>query len=136
MKRTKLRKKSKSEIPKLKRKLWELCKEYIRKRDGNQCMSCGKTGLSGSGWHTGHLIPDAACGAYLRFDPRNLYSQCYYCNINLGGNGAALLRYVEQKHGKDFVDKLFADKQNIVKADKHFYEQKIQEYKQLLQHDD
>lgn len=98
-------------------------------------MSCGRTGLQGSNWHTGHLIPDAACGAYLRYDPRNLYSQCYYCNINLGGNGAALLRQVEKKHGKDFIDKLFADKQKIVKADKLFYQQKIDEYNELLNHE-
>lgn len=132
MRRTALKRKSKTDIAKQKDKLWELCKEFIRGRDGNVCVSCGKTGLAGSGWHTGHLIPKAACVAYLKYDKRNLYSQCYYCNINLGGNGAELSRAVALRHGQDFLDQLFDDKKIMVKADKFFYEERIKEYEELL----
>lgn len=128
MKKSPLKRKSRTETAKLKDKLWELCKLVIRKRDGNVCKSCGKTGLEGSGWHTGHLIPDAACGAYLRHNLRNLFSQCYYCNINLGGNGAELSRNVAKQYGKGHIDKLFKDKQKITKADKWHYMSLIAEY--------
>ena len=48
MKRTKIKRKSKTPLEKAKGKLWELCKQLVRKRDGHSCVSCGKTGLVGS----------------------------------------------------------------------------------------
>lgn len=110
-----------------KAKVWELCKEIVRKRDGNICVICGKQNLEGSGWHTGHFIPSSTCGAFLRYDLRNLHSSCYNCNINLGGNGALFLIALENKYGRSFVDKVIQDKQKIIKADIIFYEQKKEE---------
>lgn len=131
LKRTPLKKKSKAKPSVLKRKLWEICKDIVRKRDGNICVICGKSGLEGSGWHTGHFLPSSVCGAYLRFDLRNLWSSCYNCNINLGGNGAMFSRILVEKLGQEFVDKLFQDKQITIKADIIFYEEKIKEYKEI-----
>ena len=131
------KKKKKTKLPKkvpitrLKKKLWELCKQIVRKRDGPVCFICGKRGLEGSGWHTGHLNPSSVCGLYLRYDLRNLGSSCYNCNINLGGNGAAFLRAVEQFYGTAFTEQLFKDKQVILKADARFFEKKIQEYEAI-----
>lgn len=111
----------------LKKELWELCKKAVRARDGNVCVICGKANLEASGWHTGHFIPSSTCGASLRYDLRNLHSSCYYCNINLGGNGALFLIALEKKYGRKFVDKVIKDKQVIIKADSIFYEGKIKE---------
>ena len=119
-------------ISTLKNKLWELCKQIIRKRDGNVCFTCGKGGLEGSSWHTGHFIPSGACGAFLRYDLRNLASQCYNCNINLGGNGTAYYRNMAENNGQEFVDQIFKDKQKVIKADAIFYQDKIDEYTKLL----
>lgn len=116
---------------KLKETLWELCKRIIRKRDGNVCIICGKSGLEGSSWHTGHFIPSSSCGVFLRYDLRNLHSSCYNCNINLGGNGAMFYKVLVSKYGQDFVDQLFVDKNLITKADWIFYEKKIDEYKKI-----
>ena len=127
--KSKIKKKSKTENALLKDKLWELCKTIIRKRDGKVCFICGKKGLSGAGWHTGHFIPSSTCGAYLRFDLRNLHSSCYYCNINLGGNGAMFYKRLVEVYGQEFVDRIFQDKQVYAKVDKIFYENKIEEYK-------
>ena len=131
MKRSKLNKISKQPISKLQRKLWELCKQIIRSRDGNICVICGKCNLDGSGWHTGHFIPSSTCGALLRYDIRNLHSSCYNCNINLGGNGAMFYVTLVKKFGQDFVDKLFQDKNQTIKADFIFYEHKINEYEKI-----
>lgn len=116
-------------------KLWELCKELVRIRDGNVCVICGRCGLVGSNWHTGHIIPASTCGAFLRFDLRNIHSSCYNCNINLGGNGALFYRQLEKKYGKRWCENLFKDKQKIVKADDLFYQQKIEQYKKMCSWD-
>lgn len=128
----KLPKKKKTPEKKLKEKLWELCKNLVRKRDGNVCIICNKTNLDGSGWHTGHFIPSSTCGAFLRYDLRNLHSSCYNCNINLGGNGAMFYKVLVEKYGQNFVDKIFQDKNNIIKADSTFYEEKIKQYEKIL----
>jgi len=114
-----------------KTKLWQLCKTLVRKRDGNVCVICCKANLEGSGWHTGHFIPSSTCGAFLRYDLRNLHSSCYNCNINLGGNGALFLIKLEEVYGRNFVDAIVSDKNNIIKADKIFYESKIEAFKEM-----
>lgn len=130
MKRTKLSKVSKQPISLLQRKIWELCKQIIRKRYGNTCYTCGKTGLSGSNWHTGHLIPKASLGAYLKYDLRILRPQCYHCNINLGGNGAIFIENLRAKEGHEYVDGILSDRTVLVKAYDH-YEKVLAEYQQL-----
>lgn len=131
MRRSRIKKKSPSELTKLKDKLWELCKKIVRKRDGTVCTSCGKKDVTGANAHTGHMIPSATCGAYLRYDLRNLHVQCYYCNMNLGGNGALYAKNIVERYGQDFLDSIFRDKQVIVKADKWWYEEKIAEYTEM-----
>jgi hypothetical protein len=132
MRRTKLKRKSTTPVAKLKAKLWELCKQIVRKRDGNVCVSCMKGELEGANHHTGHLIPSAACGAFLRYDLRNIHSQCYHCNINLGGNGAMFYKRLVDIYGQEFVDGIFRDKQIVIKADVTFYSKKIAEYEELI----
>ncbi len=115
-----------------KTKLWELVKQVVRLKYGNTCYTCGKTGLEGSNWHTAHFIPSSTCGAFLRYDLRNLRPCCYNCNINLGGNGAIYYRNMVQEIGQKKVDKIFQDKNIIIKADVIWYVQKIEEYKSIL----
>lgn len=110
----------KSESRKVQDKLWKECKRIILARYGNTCYSCGRTNLEGSNCQLGHLIPSGACGAYLRYDLRNLRIQCYHCNINLGGNGAEYYRRMVLEVGKKETDKLFKDKQVSVKAIDHY----------------
>lgn len=131
MKRTKLRRKSKSPIAKLQRELWELCKQITRRDYGNVCYTCGKTGLEGSGWHTGHMWAKASLGAHLKYDLRVLRPQCYHCNINLGGMGADFYTKMVEDMGKKYMKDLEKERQIIIKADETFYKNKIEEYKLL-----
>lgn len=112
--------------------LWELCKIFVRRRDGDTCFTCGKKGLSGSNQQTGHFIPSSVCGGYLRYDIRNLAVQCYSCNINAGGNGAIFNQHLRVKYGNEFVDQIFQDKEKTIKLDIIYVESLIEEYRQAL----
>lgn len=120
MKRTSVRKKSKSNISTIQRLIWDECKRIIRRDYGNTCYSCGRSGLSGSNWHTGHMIPKAVLGAFLKYDLRVLRPQCYYCNINLGGNGAMFIENMRKIEGDDYVNQIIVDRNKTVNALDHY----------------
>lgn len=80
-----------------KEKLRTLLHRAIRERDGNTCISCGRSGLVaalGGTWQAGHLF---AVGSHpsVQFHPWNIASQCSQCNSSVpmrggrGGNHAA-----------------------------------------------
>lgn len=133
MKRTPLKRKSKTPEAKLKEELWELCKQIIRKKYGNVCYACGATGLSAGNWHTGHFIASSVCGANLRYDLRNLRPECYRCNISLSGNGAFFYKNMVAREGQEYVDQLFRDKHKVIKADSVWLQEKIDEYTIILE---
>ncbi len=132
MKRTPLRKKSKSIVKKLQDKLWDECKRIIRTRHGNTCYTCGKANLGGSNWHTGHMWAKASLGSHLKYDLRILRPQCYHCNINLGGQGASFYSRMVRENGQVYMDDLEKEKQILTKADEIWYKEKIETYKLIL----
>ena len=115
-----MKRKSKALISVLQRKLWEECKRLTREKYGYNCYTCGKTNLTPNDCHTGHFLPKASVGAYLKYDLRILRPQCYNCNINLGGNGALFYRKLVEQEGKKYVEQIFKDKNNIVNAFDHY----------------
>lgn len=126
-------KRAKPSVKLLKKNLWDECKRIIRARYEQygmwRCYTCGALLDEPFKAQTGHFLPSAACGAYLRYDLRNLRIQCYHCNINLGGNGAEYYKRLVEEHGQDYVDQIFKDKQVSIKADEAWYKNKIEEYK-------
>jgi len=128
----------KTPLKQLKNKLWELCKQIVRllyiNKDGTwNCYTCGKIIDEPSKAQTGHFLASSVCGAYLRHDLRNLRIQDYYCNINLGGNGATFYKNLVEREGQEYVNQIFKDKNIIIKADEFWYKAKIAEYEILLQ---
>lgn len=115
-----MKKKSKQSISLIQRKIWELCKQIIRKKYGNTCYTCNANGLIGSNWHTGHLFAKASLGAFLKYDLRVLRPQCYNCNINLGGNGARFIDKMRAIEGSGYVGCIIKDMQITVKAYDHY----------------
>lgn len=95
----------KKTIPQLKKILWKHFSKYIRERDNFRCITCGKVG-EGSGIHAGHFIPQSVGGEALRFDERNVFAQCYNCNINKGGWGERYAEVLECRFGREYIEKL------------------------------
>ena len=80
----------------LKKKLWSIIAPQIRERYGPRCYTCG-----GNGTQTGHMFPKGRAHAISAFMPANLKPQCFYCNVNLGGNGAEFAARYLAREGKD-----------------------------------
>ena len=112
-------KKTVSQLDKL---IWKECRRIaaIRWPDPVSCYVCGRKSLIGANKQLAHLIPKGSCGAFLKFDFRNLRFCCYHCNINLGGNGAEYLRKMEKEVGKEKLEELFNDKNKIINAKEHY----------------
>jgi len=123
-------------ISTLKNKLWELCKQIVRIRDGNVCTTCKKFISKKSDMHTGHFVASAAGGLFLRYDIRNLHVQCYHCNVNLGGNAAEYYPALEKRYGRMFVDDIRADKNVTVGNEREFLQERIELYELLLKNKD
>lgn len=118
-----MKRKSKSEIRKIQEELWKECRRislarYI-KNGKHYCFTCDKE-VDGSNRQLGHFIPSSVGGALLRYNLDNLRIQCYYCNINLGGNGSEFYRRLVAEKGEDHVNKLFELKKQSVKAIDHY----------------
>lgn len=130
-----MKKLTSSKIQKL---LWEECKRIIRSRyalktpkissQAWECYTCGKVITDKVNAHTGHFIAKSVCGAFLKYDLRNLRVQCMACNVWQGGNGAIYYRNMVEREGQEYVDQLFRDKQKITKATDH-YLQLLEEYR-------
>lgn len=124
---------AKSQLTKAKNKAWAEFSKFIRTRDNGTCITCGRSGFSGSGYHAGHFIPQAAGGNALRYHEENVHGQCYNCNINLGGWGERYAEVMEHRYGRKFVDGLRLLKYEVKKYTVEDYEAIASAYKKKLQ---
>ena len=132
MKRSGIKKKSKSPLAKAKQKLWATLKKVIDIRDGDTCISCGTSGLRGYNKHGGHFIPSSSCGGFLRYDLRNVFNQCASCNLYRNGAGAEYTVTLQKRFGTAFVEKVIADKEVSTKLDIPYVEALTSYYESLL----
>lgn len=127
-----LNKVRKDSVTKLKKKLWQLCREIIFIKHGSDCYTCSSTSLSGSNRHLGHFISSSICSGELRFDLDNLRPQCYRCNIHLSGNWIAYEIHLKA----DGIDPEALKQRNRdtvgMKADVTYYQSKIDAYTVIL----
>lgn len=115
--------------------LWQECRRiadilYPPVNGITYCYTCGKP-ISGSNKQLGHFLPKSVCGASLKYDMRNLRWQCYYDNINLGGNGATFYRNLVKDEGQEYVDELFRIKNTVSIKAFDFYLELLEEYRKL-----
>lgn len=132
MKRSAIKKKSKTPLAKAKEALWKTLKQVIDIRDGPICISCGAIELHGHNKHGGHFIPSASCGGFLRYDLRNVHNQCAYCNLYCNGAGVQYTLAIQKKYGQKFVEQLIKDKQVTVKLDLDYVNEMTYYYESLL----
>jgi len=123
-----------SNLAKLKKQLWQLCREITIKRDGSDCYTCPSQNLSGSSRHLGHFISSSICSTELRYDLKNLRIQCYSCNIHKSGNWLAYENRLIRENGENYVVEL-KQRNEQTKGTMYrdeFYTKKIAEYQGIL----
>ena len=76
--KTRLKKRGKSPITKLKQELKPLFRAYIRQRDKNTCQKCGKK-VYGRNSHVSHVLPKDKYRS-LEWDEENVKILCFYCH--------------------------------------------------------
>ncbi len=133
LKRTSIKKKNPkpTNVTKLKKLLWELCRDITRARHGYYCYTCGNHSEHP---HTGHFISSSICSVELRYDLKNLRPQCYRCNIHLSGNWLAYELKLKQDEGDVYVDEL-KDRNQATKGRQYditWFQNKILEYEKIL----
>lgn len=109
LKRAKKGKEKIKSLPKIKNleaRLKKVMYPYIKKRDGNTCISCGKKNLVGMDWHAGHYIKAELCNIVVRYDEWNINSQCSYCNKWRRGNTIAYRLAMIDKYGEKATNDL------------------------------
>ena len=97
---------AKPSLAKLKAKLWGLLAPAVKAAYPPRCYTCGRAPLTGTNHHAGHMFAKGRSHALSAFDPRNLRPQDWYCNINLGGNGAEFARRYIAMHGQAEFDEV------------------------------
>ena len=95
--------------------------KYIRKRDGDKCITCGNTNRQ---IHAGHYRP-VGRNAKLRFNEINTHSQCSICNNHLSGNLVPYRKAMIGLYGLSVVEELEADNEP--------YKYSIEELQEIIQ---
>lgn len=126
-----LRKRSRTALAKAKDKLWKEFKVVVHKRDNSTCITSGEKNLVGHNRHAGHFLPSASCGAFLRYDLRNVWTQCARDNLFFGGAGAEYALALQKKFSKAWVERLVKDKQVSIKLDLDYVTRLTEHYKVL-----
>lgn len=108
------------------KRLWKLVSDYVRTRDferwGN-CISCGKMFNNWNEAQAGHYRPFAKCKGYTKFDYRNCFAQCAYCNSRMNEDkfegGRIFAHNIKNRFGKKTLDLInkFTDEEYMTKRD-------------------
>lgn len=124
----------KKNVSTLKKKLWKLFSEYIRRigadwRGNVACVTCNSV----KHWkeqQAGHFIPGRH--NMVLFDERNVHPQCYRCNIALSGNPRKYDRFMRITYGPEIIEQL----ENLDAQNKKFTVKELEElivhYKEAL----
>ncbi len=114
-----------------KAKAWKTISEYIRRRDGGVCFTCGKK----DDWRAmdcGHYIAKTG-GLAIYFLEKNLASQCTFCNRFKHGNLAAYAIALRQKYGPNILEELDAERRKIKKYTVAEYQALTEKYIKLIE---
>lgn len=121
-------------LPKLKKRLWKLFSEYIRRKNADdfgvvRCITC-RVYLHWKEIHAGHY--EKRTYLALCFDERNVHPQCPRCNLWLNGNQSEYALALRRKYGETILEDLSAVKNSRDKFSRMEYEEMISDYKKKL----
>ncbi|MDI6820951.1 MAG: hypothetical protein QMD65_02105 [Patescibacteria group bacterium] len=128
LKRTKLRKESKEEIPKLKKELKRLSHEFVRKRD-KRCQAKGIDGRKCWGYlSASHIYPE---GTYknIQFELLNMIGLCHWHHIYFWHkNPIEAGEWVKKYLGDEKYEALKQMSKNYFQWDKESLMEEIKKY--------
>ena len=102
--------------------------KFVRLRDKDKgCVSCGSP-LVGK-YDAGHFFSAGGHGS-VRFDLRNIHSQCVFCNQHLHGDLYNYHKELLKRIGSEEFNKLEQRSKGVHKHDKEELKQLIKEFKQ------
>ena len=127
MKRTKLKRKSKSETRKIQDLLWQECRR-IKNKPVVDCYTCEAKNLQGSNKQLGHMWAKASLGANLKYELDILEWQDSRCNIWMGGMGGDFYKRKLKELGEKRMGELELKRPESVKAH-DFYLELLDKYK-------
>ena len=128
------KKKKQKSLGSLKKDLWKLVSYYqklVYSEDGFYvpCYTCDRSLEIGTGnCHGGHCLSKAAYST-LYFDLRAIRPQCYYCNINLGGNEYEFNERLKLEIGEEDWQDMYDNRHQKVKRDRFWYMDQIPYFK-------
>ena len=130
--------KKKETISSLKKKVWDVFSEYVRKRDCLETTGCSSFGLCvtcGKRYHfkllqAGHFIAGRHNGNL--FSGKGTHAQCYNCNINLRGNTLVYRRKIIEMYGEGYDEVLEAEARQVKKFTPTDLKELITYYKEKI----
>lgn len=122
-------------LPRLKKKLWKLFSEYIRRRDADEdgnvkCFTCFRF----SHWtqlQAGHYIPQSIALS-LVFNEKNVHAQCPGCNLFKNGNMSVYAVELRKRYGENILEELQSLRKEGFRYTRVEYMEMIEKYKALI----
>ena len=111
----------KTTITKLKKECDRVFSLWVRNRE-RACVTCG----SRNNLQAGHYVSRSV--NILRFDERNVHTQCVSCNIFKRGNMVEYSAFMLRKYGPDIIKKLLKEKQRLHQFTRKELEKLIKHY--------
>lgn len=118
MKRSRLNKSSKAELPKLKKELDRLASQQARQRDSYICKRCG---VVHKAVHAAHIFSRSNLAT--RWDLENIITLCYFCHIMWSHRQPLeFAEWIKEKIGVKKYNKLRKKSQSVYQFRKEDYE--------------
>lgn len=129
------KKKRLKSLPSLRKKLWKIFSEYIRRRDADdngivKCISCPQI-KHYKEMDAGHYHPQSL-GLQVVFVEKNVHAQCTYCNHALQGNQVEYSKALIKRYGEGILEELENIKNSSLKLSRSDYEEMIQKYQFMI----
>ena len=117
VRKAKKKEKKANSVSVLKKKLWKIVSEYIRRRDSNsewiwKCCTCTneKPRKELQAWH---YIPSGSSSKH-RYNEFNIHIQCYWCNCGKWWNLIEYRPFMIDKYWLEFTESLFETRNELI----------------------
>ena len=122
-------------LPRLKKKLWRLFSEYIRKRDADEdgmvkCFTCVRQ-MHWKEAQAGHYTPQSIALS-LVFHEKNVHAQCAPCNLYKRGNQTVYAIELQKRYGPTILEDLQNERVENFRYTRVDYMELIEKYQGLL----